>query len=149
MSWDELAQSDPELATAGRRLLERGAKAPIGFLATSSPSGLPRISPVCPIFCAGEMYLSVGAHTPKVKDLLQSGRYALHTFPGGSDEEFRVSGHAELVSDPDERARVHASIRFPVFNPGDPVFRLQLESCLWSRWDGPSERPSQRRTWRR
>ncbi len=148
MSWTALSDADPELAAAGRRLLERDGRAPIAFIATVSARGLPRLSPVGPIFSAGEIYLSIGAHTPKARDLANNGRYALHAVLGRRDEEFQMSGVAAPVTDKAERRAVHAAILFPVFNPDDPVFRLGVEWCAWSRWDGPSERPSFRRYWR-
>ena len=148
MSWAALAASEPELADAGRRLLAGADGVPIAFLATSSADGRPRISPVCPIFWDNELYLSVGAHTPKVRDLLANGGYALHAFLRERDEEFQVSGQAVHITEQNERRQVHQAIQFPVFNADDPIFRLELRRCLWSRWDAASERPSQRRVWR-
>ena len=147
MSWAQLLRSEPELAARGRRLLER-AGVPMAFVATVSNRGEPRLAPVCPIFSGDEVYLSIGAHTPKACDLRQDGRYVLHAFLGDEDEEFQISGAAELVEAADEIRRVHESIAFPVYNAADPVFRLNVGRCLWSRWETPAERPSERRVWR-
>ncbi len=146
MSWAVLLTSDPDLAAVGRRLLGREG-IPIAFLATVTPLRRARISPVYPIFAGDELYLSIGAHTPKAGDLASNGTYALHAFLGEHDEEFQVSGRAHLVEDHAERTRAHSAIQFPVYNVADPVFRLDVDRCLWSRWDGPAERPSQRRSW--
>ena len=155
MSWGLLVDSEPELAAKGRRLFERrGEKGgesggvPLGYLATVSKAGDARIAPVCPIFCDNDVYLSVGRHTPKAHDLALVRSYALHAPLATHDEEFQISGAAELVTSTAEARRVHAAIAFPVFSAADPVFRLAVLRCLWSLWDEPAERPSRRLTWR-
>jgi hypothetical protein len=148
MTWTRLEAEDPGLAAAGERLLGGSDGVHIGFLATVSVHGGARISPVCPIFSDGDVYLSIGAHTPKAGDLRRTGVYALHAFLGEKDEEFQCSGHATVVEDSAERSRVHRAIRFPSFDRDDPVFRLSVDRAFWAKWDGPSERPSQRRAWR-
>ena len=147
MSWRSLTREEPELADKGRRRFERDG-VPMAFMATVTERGTARLSPVCPIFCDDEIYLSVGAHTPKCRDLTLRGTYALHAFLGPHDEEFQISGSARLVQSEDEKYRVHQAIAFPVFNTHDPVFCLLVERCLWAYWDAPSEKPGQRRTWR-
>ncbi len=147
-SWAGFARAAPELAEAGLRRLVGANGVVIAFLATVSPAGRPRLSPVCPIFCGDELYLSAGGHTPKVADLRASGRYVLHAVLGENDEEFQIAGHVAEVSDPAERAAVHAAIRFGAFDRADPVFRFAVERALhvfWERVGQPDTRAVRRR----
>ena len=148
-SWAEFEASSPELAAAGRRLLIGADGVAIGFLASVAASGVPHLSPVCPIFSAHHLYVSAGVHTPKVADLRASGAYVLHAFLGASDEEFQVAGHAAEVQDPAERAAVHAAIRFAAFQKTDPIFRFSIERALWVYWErvGQPDTRAVRRRW--
>jgi hypothetical protein len=151
VGWAEFERAEPDLAAAGRRLLEVGGNGvAIGWLATVSADGLPHLSPVCPIFGASELYLSAGAATAKVPDLRANGAYVLHAFLGANDEEVQVAGRASEVLEPHERAAVHAAIRFAAFGHDDPIFRLSIERALWVHWERvgqPDTRPVRRR-WR-
>jgi hypothetical protein len=148
MNWDDFARVAPDFGAAGARLLVKENGVAIGFLGTVHRRL--HLAPVCPIFCTPGVYLSVGATTPKRRDLERDGRYVLHAFLAANDEEFRVSGHAVLVTNDAERARVHAAIRFGAFNPADPVFRLDIHDAMWGYWENvgkPGTRPI-RRLWR-
>jgi hypothetical protein len=141
MDWNGFAAAAPDFAAAGTRLLMGESNIAIGFLATIG--GDLHLAPVCPIFCDGAVYLSVGATTPKRHDLDVDGRYVLHAFLGPSDEEFRLSGRAQRVADAAWRARVHAAIRFQ-FGRDDPIFRLDIDSAMWGYWENagkPGTRP--------
>ena len=74
VSWGRFAREEPELATSGMRLY-KGGDAALGYIATVARDGRPRMAPVCPIFADSGMYLSVGANTPKLSDLINDGRY--------------------------------------------------------------------------
>ena len=112
--------------------------------------GAPHLSPVCPIFCGEDLYLSAGAGTPKAGDLRASGVYVLHAFLGASDEEFQLAGRAVEVAEPEERAAVHAAIPFKAFQRSDPIFRLGVERALWVYWEraGQPDTKAVRRRWR-
>lgn len=150
MRWSHFETSAPELAAAARRLLVGADGVAIGFLATVSADGVPRLSPVCPIFCGDGLYLSAAARTPKAADLRATGRYVLHAFLGANDEELQLAGRAREVADEAERAAVHAAIRFGSFQKADPVFRLELERALWVFWEraGQPGTKAVRRRWR-
>jgi len=149
VDWSEFAAQAPDFAAAGKRLLIRGDDGvAIGFLATIAQEL--HLAPVCPIFCGAGVYLSVGARTPKRRDLDADGRYVLHAFLADNDEEFRISGRGFLVVDTGERARVHAAIRFAAFGRTDPVYRLDVTASMWGYWENvgrPDTRPV-RRHWR-
>jgi hypothetical protein len=148
-SWFEFEKASPEFGVAGRRLLVGSDGVAIGFLASVSEHGALHISPVCPIFCAAQLYLSAGAYTPKASDLRVSGNYVLHAFLAASDEEFQVAGHAVEVHDPAERSEVHVAIPFAAFKTTDPVFRLSIDRALWVFWErvGQPDTEAVRRRW--
>lgn len=148
LTWDAFASAAPEFAAAGVRLLTQNSGVPIGFLATVGRAL--HLAPVCPIFAAPGMYLSVGASTPKRRDLESDGRYVLHAFLAANDEEFRIAGRATRIDAADERTRVHAAIRFGAFGRDDPIFRLDVDSAMWGYWENvgrPGTRPI-RQHWR-
>ena len=148
MNWAEFAREAADFAAAGTRLLALHDDIAIGFLATVHRAL--HLAPVCPVFCGPGVYLSVGKTTPKRRDLDRDGRYVLHAFLAANDEEFRIAGRAQLVAEPDERARVHQAIRFGAFDRSDPIYRLDIESSMWGYWENaghPGTYPV-RRHWR-
>ncbi len=150
MSWVEFERDAPEFSAAGRRLLVGSDGVAIAFLATVSLRGVPRLTPVCPIFCGDHLYLSAAARTPKASDLRASQTYALHAFLAENDEEFQISGSAAEVRDAPERSAVHDAIPFPAFKRDDPIFRLSIERALWVYWErvGKPDTKAVRRRWR-
>jgi hypothetical protein len=146
-NWNEFEKQAPDIAAAGWRLLRADGIA-IGFLATVTRHGRPRMAPVCPIFANGSMYLSVGTHTPKLDDLTRNGFYVLHAFLGQDDEEFQMSGRAVEITDQSERVSIHSAIRFGAYDTGDPIFKLLLERCLWVTWENAGK-PGTRSIYRR
>jgi hypothetical protein len=104
VSWSRFASSTEVLAASGRRLLGGAGGNPIAFLATASPTGNPRLAPVCPIFSGDDLFLSIAQSSPKCSDLRTTGRYTLHAFLGENDEEFQISGGASLLQNPSEIA---------------------------------------------
>jgi hypothetical protein len=145
MDWHEFARTAPDFASAGLRLLTQPSGVAIGFLATVDRAL--HLAPVCPIFCDGAVYLSVGATTPKRRDLDRDGRYVLHAFLARNDEEFRIAGRASIVPAEDDRARVQSAIRFGAFGRDDPIYRLDVASAMWGYWENvgrPGTRPIRR-----
>ena len=143
VSWSAFASSTEVLAASGRRLLGGADGNPIAFLATASPTGNPRLAPVCPIFSGDDLFLSIAQSSPKCSDLRTTGRYTLHAFLGENDEEFQISGGAALLQNPAEIAAVHKDIPF-TYQTQDPVFRLDIQRALWCFWENvgqPDTRP--------
>ncbi len=136
-SWANFERESPEVAEAGRRLLVGEDGVAIAFLSTCNRSHSPHISPACPIFAADHLYLSVAGRTPKLRDLRESGEFALHAFLAENDEEFQVSGGVGEIRDPSERSAVHEAIPFPSFQREDPIFRLVITRALWVHWERP------------
>jgi len=105
------------------------------------------VAPVTPIFCPPGIYLSVGAHTPKLGHLEVNGRYALHGLVGADDLEFQISGPVRRVDDAAEREAVIAAIPFPHYNTADPIYELLIERALLVTWPVPGER-GHKQPWR-
>ena len=138
--WHELAVEAPALADAGRALLYQ-VRVGLGYLATVRRDGAPRLHPVCPILAADGLYVFIGNHSPKRRDLLRDGRYALHTFPNPQvDDELTVSGRATRIDDPAVRQIVYDTyVATGAFTSDDTLFELLLDRALHAKY-GP--RPS-------
>ena len=89
--WNEFEHASPEIAARGRALLYQHGIG-LGYLATVRKDGGPRLHPFCPILTESGLYGLI-APSPKQRDLLRDGRYALHTFPvTDRDDEFCLTG---------------------------------------------------------
>jgi hypothetical protein len=133
-SWAEFERAEPEMAAAGRRLIYQYGTG-LGFLATVRKDGGPRLHPVCPILCDGDLYVFIVEMSPKKDDLLRDGRYALHAFtPPGGGEEFYVTGRAAPVDDPDIRAVAAAAYGNPDHD-WERLFAFSIERVLHTEWD--------------
>jgi hypothetical protein len=99
MTWAEFARSSPQLAARGREILYHYG-VPLGYLATVRRDGGPRVHPFCPIIHGDGLYGLIGP-SPKQRDLLRDGRYAIHSVAlPDRDDEFSVSGTAAVHDDP-------------------------------------------------
>jgi hypothetical protein len=138
--WSEFAAERPDMAEAGRTLIYQ-FRVGLGYLATVRKDGGPRVHPVCPVLANDGLYVFVGNHSPKLRDLLRDGRYALHSFPNPQvDDEFTVAGRAERVDDAVIRQIVYdAYTATGAFTSDDTLFELRLERALHAKY-GP--RPS-------
>jgi hypothetical protein len=107
-AWHEFERSSPRLAARGREILYNFG-VPLGYLATVRPDGGPRVHPFCPILCGGGLFGLIGP-SPKQRDLLRDGRYAIHSFPlPDRDDEFYVTGIAAARDEPSLREAVRAA----------------------------------------
>jgi hypothetical protein len=90
-NWREFEVVAPELAAKGRTLIYQFAIG-LGYLATVRRDGGPRVHPICPIVYESGLYGLIGP-SPKRRDLLRDGRYAIHSFPSPEqDDEFYLTG---------------------------------------------------------
>lgn len=135
VTWTEFAAAAPELAEAGRSLLNQFRVA-LAFLATVRKDGAPRLHPVCPVLSNDRLFVFITPTSPKRHDLLRDGRYALQTFPQpkpGSDE-FYATGKARLVDDPAMRAAVLRDAKH-IADESEIAFELWIDRVMHTRWE--------------
>jgi hypothetical protein len=150
VTWKEFAAAQPDLAALGRSLLFQ-FNVGLAFLATVRQDGAPRLHPVCPVLSNDRLFVLVVPTSPKRRDLLRDGRYALQTFPQpkpGSDE-FYVAGHAVLVDEPATRADIFRDAKH-MADASETAFELWIERVMHTRWEHvltPQMRP-EHATWR-
>jgi pyridoxamine 5'-phosphate oxidase-like protein len=135
VTWKEFASAEPEMARAGRSLLNQFSVG-LAFLATVRKDGAPRLHPVCPVLSGDRLFVLITPTSPKRHDLLRDGRYALQTFPqpkAGSDE-FYVTGKALPVDDPATRAAVLRDAKH-MANEAETVFELSIDRVMYTRWE--------------
>ena len=107
-AWYDFERSSPALAARGRAMLYNFG-VPLGYLATVRPDGGPRVHPFCPILHASRLFGLIGP-SPKQRDLLRDGRYAIHSFPlPDGDDEFYLTGTAVVRDEVALREAVRTS----------------------------------------
>ena len=125
----------PEISRLGeKRLFQFGPG--LAFLATTRADGGPRVHPVCVNVVDDNLYLLI-VDSPKRRDLIRDGRFALHSFPGADvDDEFYLTGYAEVAHDRATIQRVEsAQIGRGATTSGDELaFRLEIQQALYSRY---------------
>ena len=100
MIWREFEDAAPELAALGR---ERFQATRLALIGTIRGDGSPRISPIEPYLVLGHLLLGMLAGSHKARDLSRDPRCTLHSAVSdvnGSEGEFKLHGHALLVTDP-------------------------------------------------
>ena len=135
VTWKEFAAAAPELALAGRSLLNQFGVG-LAFLATVRKDGAPRLHPVCPVLSEDRLFVLITPESPKRHDLLRDGRYALQTFPQpkpGSDE-FYIAGKALVVDDPATRSGVLGDAKH-MANTRETAFELLIDRVMHTRWE--------------
>jgi Pyridoxamine 5'-phosphate oxidase len=144
-SWADLEQEAPAIARLGRRLLGTG----IAFLATVRRDGSPRLHPVCPLICDGELLLGIIDRSPKRADLRRDPRCVVHAVPGPGHAEFWVRAVAEPQGPAVARRWADRDRRLALPD-GDTLFRLGLVVAYATIFGpGADGRPvPDRRSWR-
>jgi hypothetical protein len=145
-TWSELAERAPEIAAVGQGLLERHG---IAYLATVRADGAPRVHPVCPFVVDGRLIVATPQASPKARDQVRDGRYAMHMLPGDDDAEFRISGRACAVGDGPQRARIFGE--GPQFLHGDDyIFEYDIAAAASAHWVrvGQPDTYAVRRSWK-
>jgi hypothetical protein len=127
MSWQMLANRQPDLAAFGAELLH----GKVAYLATIRKSGAPRVHPITPIIGQGHLFAFMEPTSPKGHDLRRDARYALHCSvndTSGGAGEFTVSGLARFLVDPAQRALAAA---LASYTPADRyvLFEFDVDSA--------------------
>ncbi len=153
-SWAEFAKAEPEMAKLGlwllRKLPGEELRPEIAYLATVEADGSPQVHPVCPVIAGKHLYVSIGADSPKLRDLRRDGRYMIHAMPGKDDDEFSVRGRASEANDPSTRSLVVEAATASGINTGEReiVYRFDIERADTAHWENvgqPNTRPIRRK----
>ncbi|MGH3449468.1 MAG: hypothetical protein ACRDQW_01845, partial [Haloechinothrix sp.] len=155
-TWSEFSLAAPRLASRAHELLYQFGVG-LGFLGTVDASGGPRVHPLCPIICDGELYLLV-VPGPKRADLERDGRFALHSFPCPDNEDAAyLTGRAVALNDaPERRAMVEQQFLdersaiplAPESLAEQTLFLLDVEGCLITTTTGHGDPAPQHEVWR-
>lgn len=145
-TWSEFEAAEPALAAAGHQLLHQFGGLGLAFISTVRPDGGPRLHPICVVIADGGLFCFL-VPSPKAVDLKHDGRFALHAFPPEKvDDEFYISGAAELVENPARRARVDAAYKNTV-QEADTMFELKIERALLARYHHRGDWPPTYTKW--
>ena len=136
-TWQQFAESAPELAALGEAQFARTGLALVGTLRRD---GWPRISPVEPFIVDGQLYLGMTWRSVKALDLLRDPRCVVHSTVSdreGTEGEFKVYGRAVEINNLDERRRfgdtVYEAIGFRPEEPEFHCFAIAIESVAFSQ----------------
>jgi hypothetical protein len=140
--WADFEAAAPEMAAAGRGLLYQHGIG-LAYLATIRPNGGPRLHPFCPILAVGGLWGFINHRSPKGRDLLRDGRYAIHAFPNGrNDDELMIDGRAVVCEDEGIAAAVRAEYGATYQTPSEEtLFELRIERVLVATYDDSSTWP--------
>jgi hypothetical protein len=148
-TWGEFEQANPALAAIGADRFRRHL---LGWLATTTPDGFPRVHPVTPLIATtGNLYVFMEPTSPKAHDLQRDGRYALAAHVpdiAGTEHhgEFLVTGQATPVSSAATRrnaTQALADVQFPPPPDRHLLFELEVSRAVgtesgdqpqWLRW---------------
>jgi hypothetical protein len=144
MSWQWLAEQQPELAAFGAERLN----GKVAYLATVRKDGSPRVHPLTPIIGHGHLFVFMEPTSPKGKDLQRDGRYALHcavSDNSGASGEFVVTGRARLVTEAGLRALAE---QLASYAPAERyiLFEFDVETAAATTYPGDQ---TVRRSWKR
>ncbi|MEZ5204227.1 MAG: pyridoxamine 5'-phosphate oxidase family protein [Acidimicrobiales bacterium] len=150
-TWGEFSSAAPELAAAGERLLTQFGPG-LAFLATVRVDGAPRLHPICPVICDGELWAFVISASPKCADLRRDGRFALHSFPPDAvDDEFTIAGRASEAVDLEFGVatweRIRSATTASVGRADETPFRLSLDRAMHAAYEVRGSFPPAYSTW--
>ena len=146
MTWATLERNVPDLAAAGRRLIDRGGVGEV-FLATVRGDQPPRIHPIYVAIVDDRLYAFI-LRGPKRIDLERDGRFAMHTHQDPSaPSEFAIRGRAHLVTDEARRASVASAWSFEV-DEGYGLFEFTIEAAVLGTRPTADDWPPRYTSWK-
>lgn len=146
-TWTAFADAEPEMAVAGRRLLERSGTGE-GLLATVRDMAPPRIHPVNVGIVDGHLVTYAIGGSGKDRDLAADGRYALHAHQDpAAPHELLIRGRATLVTDGALAAAAAAGWAFTV-DDGYRLYELSVDHVLLGERENQDAWPPVYRSWR-
>jgi hypothetical protein len=144
--WSEFERVAPELADAGRGLFSQFGVG-LAYLATIRSDGGPRLHPMCPLLAEDGLYGFL-IPSPKARDLVRDGRYAMHAFaPEEVDDEFCITGTARAVDAGPLRDTLAATHTAAV-EDDHRLFEFDVETALLARYRHRGDWPPTYTVWR-
>ncbi len=117
------------------------------YLTATIEDGSPRLHPLLPVIGEGHLFLFIHRKSPKKRDLLRDGRYALHGSvfdTNGPSTEFLISGIASFIDDPDIR-EVACRVLGRELPERYTLFEFSVEQVVATEYN--EERTPRRRRW--
>ncbi|HWC29285.1 MAG TPA: pyridoxamine 5'-phosphate oxidase family protein [Dehalococcoidia bacterium] len=151
VTWAEFERLRPDLAQAGRELFYFFGVG-LAFLATVRKDGGPRLHPVCPVIVDSKL-LAFVIPSPKLRDLLHDGRYALHSYPLPDNEDVvYLTGKARAISDAGVRAVAEGKFleerdSLALDLSAQTLVEFTIETCLLTRTTGHGDENPQHTVW--
>lgn len=146
MRWSEFEQAAPALAEAGKGLFTQHGVG-LAYLATIRSDGGPRLHPMCPLFAEGGLFAFI-VPSPKQRDLVRDGRFAMHAFPADEvDDEFCITGVVGAIGPGPLRAAL-AEAHTAAVEDDHGLFEFDVESALMARYRFRGDWPPTYTVWR-
>lgn len=154
LNWGNFREIRPDLAEAGKALFYQFSVG-LAFLGTVRSDGGPRMHPMCPVIVNDGLYAFIEP-SPKRRDLLRDGRYAMHCFPPAENEDaFYITGRAEHRTDPELRERI-ATVFWKERDKDEPppqseeqqLFEFFIQACLYTKTSGHGDWNPRHTIWR-
>ena len=143
VTWGDFASDAPAIAGKGGGLLYRSGDG-AALLVTVRGDDPPRVHPISVRVVEGGLYAFILA-SPKLQDLEQDGRYALHAhFDPDAPDEFLLRGRVRPV-DEATRAELAASWSFAVGRAS--AFEFLIEDALYGERATADDWPPRYSTW--
>lgn len=146
-TWATFEVAAPDMAATGRRLIYRR---PVGeaFLATVRGDALPRVHPIYVAILEDRLFAFL-LDSPKAKDLVEDGRFALHAHQDpAAPHEFVVRGRARPVDDESTRRRVGDAWYFDVNDEGHRLFEFDIDHAILGDRPTADDWPPRYASWR-
>lgn len=146
-TWGQFEAAAPAMATAGRRLMYRR---PVGevFLVTIRGDTLPRIHPIYVAIVEARLYAFL-LPSPKATDLLEDGRFAMHTHQDpAAPSEFALRGRARPIDDEATRIRIGEAWYFDVNDENHRLFEFDIDHAILGDRQSANDWPPQYTSWR-
>ena len=146
MRWSEFEGVAPEMADAGKGLFTQFGIG-LAYLATIRSDGGPRLHPVCPLIAEGGLFAFL-IPSPKARDLLRDGRFAMHAFPPEQmDDEFCITGTVRAIGAGmlrDALAELHTA----KVEDGHLLFEFDVATAMLARYRFRGDWPPTYTVWR-
>jgi hypothetical protein len=133
MSRKTFEGSVPELAG----LCSQRLNGQISYLATIKQNGSPRLHPITPFIGNGMLFMFTEPSSPKIRDLQQDSRYAIHHSSIGDRPlvEVQVCGKAKAIVDPGTRQLSEHVANSSVVTASYALFEFQVSNFLVVEYD--------------